>query len=288
MADFIKTLQNKWRYGTLLNRIIFINIGVFLLLHLLTFVFGLMNSRYAQTVLEVVELPSSLSLLLRQPWSLITYMFAQYDIFHLLFNMLWLYWFGQIFLLTDTPKRMTALYLFGGIAGGVLFMLSYALLPVFSGSQGMLIGASASVIAIVTATAILHPDYKVMLFLIGEISVKWIAVITIAIDFLSISGDNSGGHIAHIGGALMGVCFAIAQKRGIDITKHFNWAIDRTVDIFRRKHSHSAKANGRRLSDEEQLDILLDKVRRSGYGSLTRTEKQQLMDLSHKINTKKH
>lgn len=286
MADFINTIQNKWRYGSLLNRIIFINIGVFLLLHLLTFAFGLMNSSSAQTVLELIELPSSPSDLLRQPWSLLTYMFAQYDIFHLLFNMLWLYWFGQIFLLTDTPKRMTALYIYGGIAGGLLFMLAYAIFPSLSNSRGMLIGSSASVIAIVTASAILHPGYKVMLFLIGEISLKWIAIVTIAFDFLSIGGGNGGGHIAHIGGALMGVCFAIAQKRGIDITKHFNRAIDRAVDIFKCKPKTTVKNNKQKRSDTEQLDILLDKVRRSGYGSLTRNEKQQLIDLSHKINSK--
>lgn len=286
MADFINTIQNKWRYGSLLNRIIFINIGVFLLLHLLTFAFGLMNSSSAQTVLELIELPSSPSDLLRQPWSLLTYMFAQYDIFHLLFNMLWLYWFGQIFLLTDTPKRLTALYIYGGIAGGLLFMLAYAIFPSLSNSRGMLIGSSASVIAIVTASAILHPCYKVMLFLIGEISLKWIAIVTIAFDFISIGGGNGGGHIAHIGGALMGVCFAMAQKRGFDITKHFNRAIDRAVDIFKRKPKATVKNNRQKRSDTEQLDILLDKVRRSGYGSLTRTEKQQLIDLSHKINSK--
>lgn len=286
MADFINTIQNKWRYGSLLNRIIFINIGVFLLLHLLTFAFGLMNSSSAQTVLELIELPSSPSDLLRQPWSLLTYMFAQYDIFHLLFNMLWLYWFGQIFLLTDTPKRLTALYIYGGIAGGLLFMLAYAIFPSLSNSRGMLIGSSASVIAIVTASAILHPCYKVMLFLIGEISLKWIAIVTIAFDFISIGGGNGGGHIAHIGGALMGVCFAIAQKRGFDITKHFNRAIDRAVDIFKHKPKATVKNNRQKRSDTEQLDILLDKVRRSGYGSLTRTEKQQLIDLSHKINSK--
>ncbi len=287
MAGFTNTLLNKWRYGSLLNRIIFINVAVFLLLHLFTLVFGLMNLALGQTILSLVELPASPIRYIYQPWSIFTYMFAQYDLFHLLFNMLWLYWFGEIFLLTDTSRRLTALYIYGGVAGGVLFMVSYTLLPVsHHPGAGMLIGASAAVIAIVTATAILHPDYKVMLLLLGEVSVKWIAIITIAIDFLSVGGNNGGGHIAHIGGACMGVVFALAQKRGIDITKPFNRTLDKLANmlhtLLRRRHLQNPRRYG--IADRNRLDMLLDKVRASGYGSLTRQEKEELINLSRKIN----
>ncbi|WP_288308121.1 rhomboid family intramembrane serine protease [uncultured Muribaculum sp.] len=290
MADIIRTLRGKWKYGSLLYRIIFINIAVFILLHAFSLVSGLINSTLAQAMLSKIGLPSSLWQLLMQPWSIITYMFTQYDLFHILFNMVWLYWFGEIFLITDTPKRLTALYFYGGISGGVLFMLAYAVLPVFEHQTGFLIGASASVIAIVAASAILHPDYKVPLFFIGEVPVKWIAIITIAIDFISIGGNNGGGHISHIGGALAGVAYAIAQRRGTDITKPFNRAMDKICNIFGTTDPGNSKKHYQKpaMSVNNTLDSLLDKIRRSGYNSLTIDEKKRLMELSNELHRRHH
>ncbi|MCM1021905.1 MAG: rhomboid family intramembrane serine protease [Muribaculum sp.] len=286
MADIIKILRNKWHYGSLLNRIIYINVAIFLLLHIATFILGMMNSPLARYVLNWLELPSSLSMFIKQPWSILTYMFVQYDIFHLLFNMIWLYWFGQIFMLADTSKRLAALYIYGGIAGGMLFMVAYSVFQI----NGLLIGSSAAVIAIVTAASILHPDYKVSLFLFGDVAVKWIAVVTIVIDMLSVVGVNSGGHIAHIGGALMGVVFAVMQKKGIDITKPLNKLLDKIVNnigpVTRRRPTISQHGHYRNISDREQLDMLLDKIRRSGYSSLTITEKSQLNELSRKLSSR--
>lgn len=145
-------------------KLIWINAAVFVALRLAVIVgllFGASDPMHA--VLGAVELPSRLSMLTRAPWTVLTYMFAQYDVLHILFNMLWLYWFGTIMLYRCTPAQMLTLYLYGGLGGALLFLAAYNLLPLFAGSTGMLIGSSASVMAIVTATAILMPDFGMRL-----------------------------------------------------------------------------------------------------------------------------
>lgn len=166
----------------MLVRLIYINVAFFALLHIATLVLTFTDIK-PEYALTWIELPSSPDLFITQPWTIITYMFAQYDLLHILFNMLWLYWFGTIFLLTDTSKRMLALYIYGGICGGALFMAVYNLVPAYNYTLAWLIGSSASVIAIVTATAVMHPDYKVGLLFFGPVALKWIAIITIVLLF---------------------------------------------------------------------------------------------------------
>lgn len=309
----IDTLKNKWVYGSMLVRLIYINVAFFALLHIATLVLTFTDIK-PEYALTWIELPSSPDLFITQPWTIITYMFAQYDLLHILFNMLWLYWFGTIFLLTDTSKRMLALYIYGGICGGALFMAVYNLVPAYNYTLAWLIGSSASVIAIVTATAVMHPDYKVGLLFFGPVALKWIAIITIAIDFFSITGDNGGGHIAHIGGALTGVIYAVALKHGTDITKPFNRLADWWVNLVKRitspcpakqsndytryryQSDNSSKAKAEKpksgktaesattnRDDEATLDEILDKIKKSGYSALTHEEKQRLFDVSRRI-----
>lgn len=283
----IDRLKYQWATGSMLVKLIFVNIAVFVLLHIVTLIL-MFAGIDANTVLSQVELPSLPEAMLRKPWTLITYMFAQYDIFHILFNMLWLYWFGIIFLLADTSKRMLALYIYCGLGGAILFMAYYNAMDMY----GLLIGSSASVIGIVTATAIRHPDYKMGLMFIGEISLKWLAVITIAIDMFSIGGSNAGGHIAHIGGAITGAIYAVAQKKGVDITRPFNAVADGVVNLWRlittprqKKTRTQTAYNGQsHKNDEATLDEILDKVKKSGYGALSKEEKQKLFDVSRRIN----
>lgn len=283
----IDRLKYQWATGSMLVKLIFINIAVFVLLHIVTLIL-MFAGIDANTVLSQVELPSLPEAMLRKPWTLITYMFAQYDIFHILFNMLWLYWFGIIFLLADTSKRMLALYIYCGLGGAILFMAYYNAMDMY----GLLIGSSASVIGIVTATAIRHPDYKMGLMFIGEISLKWLAVITIAIDMFSIGGSNAGGHIAHIGGAITGAIYAVAQKKGVDITRPFNAAADGVVNLWRllttprqkKARTQTASNSHNHKNDEATLDEILDKVKKSGYGALSKEEKQKLFDVSRRIN----
>ena len=306
MADFIDMLRSRFRMASLLARIIYVNIGVFVVLRLVG-IAGFLFGFDAGGIISYVELPSSPWWFLRQPWTIVTYMFAHYDVLHILFNLLWLWWFGQLFLQFFSPRHLTGLYFVGGIGGGLLYMLAYNLLPAFAWHNGLLLGASAAVIAIVVATAVQAPNYKVGLLFFGEISIKWIAIVTIFIDFISISADNAGGHISHIGGALVGLLFVVLLRRGIDITAWFNAIIDFAVNSYRRIFSGAGKRvsfkpphrrsrsrmstpppppqggnGGISPEDERVMDEILKKIKESGYGALTDEEKSRLFQASRR------
>lgn len=309
MEGFIDTLRHRFKMATLSARIIYVNIAVFVVLRLIG-ILGFLFGFDANSIISYVELPSSPTWFIYQPWTIITYMFAHYDVLHILFNMLWLWWFGQLFLQFLSPRQLTGLYFVGGIGGGLLYMLAYNLLPAFAGHGGLLLGASASIIAIVVATAVYAPDYKVGLLFFGSVSIKWIAIVTIFIDFLSITSANAGGHISHIGGAIVGMVFALALRRGTDITAWFNAIIDFIVNTWRRisgpkgsnnfrigsQHSRNrrqqsstpppppATNNGISPEDERIMDEILKKIKMSGYSALTEEEKNRLFNVSRRKN----
>lgn len=279
-------------------KLIYLNIAIFLVLRIagiICFFAGI----DIMSFLSYIELPSSFSILATRPWTIITYMFAHYDIFHILFNMLVLYWFGNIFLEFFTPKHFCGLYILGGICGGLLYMTSYSILPGLDGTFGWLIGASASIMAIVIATAMRAPRYSLNLLFLGPITLKWIAIFYIVIDLLSINGNNMGGHIAHLGGAIIGIIFAFLLSKGFDITTPINKIIDLFTNLgkskrpFSRKKvkinnntkqtsSTSSQSSGMSKEDENTLDIILDKIKKSGYTSLTEDEKRRLFQVSNK------
>ena len=297
----ISDIKYRFRTANMVMKLIYINIAVFLVLRIAGIVcyFSGVN---IMSFLSVVELPSSFSMLASSPWTLLTYMFAHYDIFHILFNMLVLYWFGNIFLDFFTPKQFCGLYIIGGICGGLLYMTSYLLFPGLSGSSGWLIGASASIMAIVLATAVRAPHFSLNLLVIGPVALKWIAICYVIIDLLSIDGTNMGGHIAHLGGAAAGAAFALLIAKGTDISAPLNKFIDFISGIgkqgnpFKKSRNKGAanssyqrqnKAPGTQASsiskeDEQTLDIILDKIKKSGYSSLTEEEKRRLFQVSSK------
>ena len=308
MATFIDTLKRNFSAATTPVRLIYINVAMFVAVRLAAIVCMLFNVDIMPAICYL-EFPSDLSLLLKQPWTIITYQFLHYDLMHILFNMLWLYWLGTMFYQIFGTRRLIGLYFLGGFGGALIYLAAYNLLPVFAGSMGFLLGASASILAIVTAMAVCRPDFKVGMLFLGSISLKWIAIITIFIDFISIGADNTGGHIAHIGGAAIGALFGIADRRGIDITAFFNNFIDAVVNLFRRgKSSGSGKfrfkkwrkskqsslgeqKNDNRMhnttmtpANEAELDKILAKIKQSGYKSLSVEEKKRLFDVS---NTRK-
>lgn len=295
-------LTYRFKTAGMLMKIVYINIAVFLLLRIAGIVCYFFGADI-MSFLSVVELPSSFQLLAKAPWTLVTYMFAHYDVMHILFNMLVLYWFGRLFLDFFTPKQFCGLYIIGGIGGGLLYMVYYSLLPALAGTTGWLIGASASVMAIVVAIAMKAPYYKLNLLFFGPVSLKWIAIFYVVIDLLSINGVNIGGHIAHLGGALTGALFALSVSHGKDITKPINRILDFFTNmnnpfrnIAKRKANKTSQNNTNRTQaqtnstasgtmnakDEETLDIILDKIKKSGYTSLTEDEKRRLFQVSSK------
>ena len=297
---FIDDIKRSYSQGSMLLKLIFINIGVFVVLHVVALGFLLMNARNG--IVGWVEVPSDLWLLLRRPWTLLTYMFAHYSFLHILFNMLWLYWLGRIFMEYFSPKQLTGVYLLGGLGGAILYLLAYNCLPYLKAQQGTdyLIGASASVIAIVVAAAVYVPEYRIGLLFLGEVPLKWVALVTVAIAIFGLETVNVGGNLAHIGGAIVGAWFALRIKQGRDITRPLNAAIDAVVGLFngrswklpKREKRTSAKGNqpqaeprGARPAEtvsEEELDKILGKIKVAGYDALTDEEKDKLFKASRR------
>ncbi len=297
MGHIISDLKENFKRGNIYIQLIYINTGVFIATSLLLILLKLFN-RSGENILLYVEMPASLQNLLHQPWSVFTYMFMHADFLHILFNMLWLYWFGQLFLYFFSAKHLRGLYVLGGICGAVLYMVSFNLFPYFSGvvDFSYMLGASASVLAIVVATAYKQPDYQVRLFLFGAVRLKYIALFMILSDLLFITSDNGGGHIAHLGGALAGLWFGASQNKGHDVTSWINTILDWFISLFtgkplgRKKPKMSVHTGGKRDKDydynakkkaqNDEVDRILDKLKKSGYESLTTEEKKSLFDAS--------
>jgi membrane associated rhomboid family serine protease len=289
-------IKNTFRNGSSLTRLIYINIAVFILLTIFDVVgFLVRNPEISDQVLNLVSVPSSVGALLLRPWTIITYMFVHKDIWHIIFNMLWLYWFGVIFLEYLDQRKLVAVYILGGISGAIVYILSFNIFPAFSGmvAESVAIGASASVMAIVIAIASYVPDYSVRLILIGPVKIKYMAlaifVLTSVMDF----SVNSGGKLAHMGGALFGYLYTINLRKGRDISKRFNMAADFLATIFKprkklkvthKKPATEYEYNKIKAEQQVRINSILDKISKGGYDSLTKEEKETLFKESQKKN----
>jgi membrane associated rhomboid family serine protease len=289
-------IKKTFRDGSNLTRLIYINIAVFLFITLIAVIgFLITNPAISDYTLNFFAVPSSLKVLLIRPWTIITYMFLHKDIWHILFNMLWLYSFGRIFLEYLDQRKLVAVYLLGGISGALVYILSFNVFPAFSGvvAESVAIGASASVMAIVIAISAYVPDYTVQLFLFGRIKIKYLAlgifILTSIMDF----SVNSGGKLAHIGGAFFGYFYTLSLRQGRDMGKGFNKIIDFFATMF--KPRKKLKVTHRKVADEYEynrvktehqvtINKILDKISKGGYDSLTKEEKETLFRESQKKN----
>lgn len=290
----VDDLKASFRKGTSLTRLIYLNIAVFILIAIGSIISFLLDNQELQIkIVNILSVPSSIPALLMRPWTLITYMFTHKDILHILFNLLWLYWFGTIFLEYLDQKKLVAVYLLGGLTGGILYILSFNIFPVFDSvvSTSVAIGASASVMAVVISIATYVPDYSVNLFLLGRIKIKYLAlgifVLTSVLDF----SVNSGGKLAHIGGALFGYLYTFNLRQGRDLGKWVNRVIDFFVTMFKPKKKMKVTYkrpvtdydyNKIKAERQERINIILDKISKGGYDSLTREEKDFLFRESQK------
>jgi membrane associated rhomboid family serine protease len=295
------------RRDNALSQLIVLNVTVFVLLIVLQTVFHLsgIDASYPN-LLRQVELSSSLPVFLRHPWTLLTYAFTHliyYNGFlggvtHLAFNMLNMYWFGRLIREYLGDRRLVSLYILGALAGAVVFLLSYQLAPGFQARIGAtMVGASGAVLAIIVAAATLLPDYTFMLFLFGQVKIKWIAFVLVMVSIVGVNGGNSGGNLAHLGGALLGYIFIKQLQAGRDLGRPVQAIGQWLGKVFHRAPTMRANTNtttrrtsadgvaGRTRNPEatplqEEVDIILDKISRSGYESLTKEEKQKLFKAS--------
>lgn len=253
-------------------------VAIWLLVTLLTVAGRLMH--FYVPIAEWLTLPSFFPIFLTRPWTLATYMTVHFDVLHMLFNVLWLYWFGRIMLLTLSERHLAFAFAGGGLAGGVIFLASASL----GYGTGWLCGCSAAVISVMCATALLLPDHPVNLFLIGEVRLKWVAAACCILTFIG----GGGNQAAHIGGLLWGVAFGLLLRYRIDLTA---WLSGPITSKGIRSSGKPSKRNADRMvrvlrdrqSDIKRLDELLDKIRLSGYGSLSARERKELNELSARI-----
>ncbi|MCB0571489.1 MAG: rhomboid family intramembrane serine protease [Phaeodactylibacter sp.] len=311
-------VKREFGYGNMVTRIIIINVAVFVVIHLVNFgIFlyygGSPEKSYPvfQHFLHLFCMSSDWRFLLTHPWGLFTSMFLHEGFWHILWNMLFLYWFGRIVGDFIGNQRVLPIYLLGGLAGAVLFFISANLLN-YGGGSVFALGASAGVMAIVVAAGAISPDYLMRLILLGDVKLKYIVGVLVLLDVIGIGNNiNTGGHFAHLGGAFFGWLFIYQLRNGADWALPANNILDGIARFFRRlftgelqrqgpkvayrnpsrervqreresRRGKAASDNSPYHSHQEQLDAILDKIKESGYESLSEEEKEFLFNASKK------
>jgi membrane associated rhomboid family serine protease len=298
----LEEFKKFFKQGSSLSVLVLINVAIWIFIQVLRVIFFIYNnpdSNASNTlVLHALAIPAFVPALLAKPWTLLTYMFLHIDIWHLLFNMIWLYWFGKIFLEFLSSRQLIFVYLSGGLAGALVYVFAFNTFPVFEEivPLSFALGASASVMAIVTSISFYVPNYTIQLFLFGKIRIVYLAIILFVFDFFMIPSGNAGGHLAHIGGALFGFIFSQVIRFSKDSynTGYSSAFFSSMKDRFHKKQQayQGGQDYSRPVSDEEynlkkrenqeKVDDILEKISKGGYDSLTKQEKEFLFNTSNK------
>lgn len=294
MQSIWEDIQKNFKSGTNFTKLLYLNLGVFLIykvILLCTFIFQLNDIHLFMQ--NYLYFPSSSIKFISKPWTIISYMFIHTNFFHLLFNMIWLHFGSKLFLQYFNGKQLLSVYILGGISGGLFYMLCFNILPAFTDNShnSVLFGASASVLAIFIAISYHRPNYRVVLPLIGNIQLKYIALSLIILDLVNIEVNNPGGHISHIGGAIFGFLYIILLRKGMDISvnfynffEHFSFSKRSKIKkAYKRKHrSNDDIFLSDKAEKQKKINLILEKISKSGYESLSKEEKEVLFKESKK------
>lgn len=296
MLDEFKSAFHKYNNAPV--QLIIINLVIYVALGVLRVLMKLSGFDEAFEVLHnQFSIPAVFSEFITRPWTMITYMFTHdlQGILHILFNMLVLYWFGRLFVGYLGSDKLIALYVLGGLAGAITYLLAYNTIPYYVNQTAtyhfQMVGASAAVDAIVVATAVLLPNYTFFLLFFGPVKIKWIAIITVVLSFFGTVGSNEGGNIAHLGGALIGFVYMKQLQAGSNwgmwVTATIDWLKSvfsgrPRVKVSYRKEKSTAKTPGAEKAGytQDEIDAILDKISAGGYESLTKEEKEKLFNAS--------
>ena len=297
-----KELVRKFRSADIVRKFIYVNVLVYIILVLIGVFSVLLNTpSLVATVKSWLVLPASPVLILHRPWTLFTYMFLHGSFMHILWNMFALYFFGRIFLDFFSVRHFWCVYLSGGVFGALFYVLAYNVFPYFQGVLHVshLVGASAAVLAVVTAAAVRSPEYRINLLFFGSVKLSTFAIITVCISVLMLSGNNAGGNFAHLGGAFGGYLFAVLLGKGIDVTDILCRPVDWVRSMIGKlrsprrkkrkftyspggKHGTDYEHNARKRAAEAEVDAILEKIKKGGYASLSEEEKKRLFNASSK------
>ena len=297
--SIIEDIKTMLRHGNMLTRLILWNILAFVLIGV---IIRYLFPSFYPVVLDYLAISSDLLWNLKHPWVFITHLFLHAGFYHIFWNLLLYYWFGTIVGDLVGDEKILPLFIYGGLMGAVIYMVSYHFLIPYNYLDSKALGASAAIMATVVAAALIAPDYKIRLLLIGPVSIKYIVLFLLILDLIGTTGtNNTGGHFAHLGGALMGWIFVANLKRGNDLGEPLNRTIRLFQDRFnngfpgkpgnklRISHKNKPKGkisgSGKRNSDSrEKIDQILDKINEKGYDQLTDEEKETLFQASKKKN----
>lgn len=286
--DIFEDIKRTFKEGSVLTRLIYINIGVFLLLKIVGVFFMLAGQPFGWA--NWLAVPSLTDQLLSRPWTPFTYMFLHVGFIHLLFNMLGLYWFGQLFLYHFEGNKLLGVYLLGGLGGAALYFLFYNIFPAFESVNGLLLGASASIFAVLVAVAVYDPNREIRLVFIGSFPLKYVAAFYVVLSIIGISTSNPGGNIAHLGGALWGWFYIYQLRKGKDMSAGLVQQINKAGAFFSKtlKPKSNMKVSYKKPPrddheyarqkhhTQEEVNRILDKIAKSGYESLSKKEKELL------------
>ena len=254
----------------IVEKIILFNITVYLLPFVLKTVLFLFNIK-GLSIVNWFTIDATLSEFILKPWSILTYGFIHGSFSHIFWNMLILYYFGNILKNIFGEKLILNLFLSGIVAGGLTYLISYNLFPVFKGVNSVMIGASAGVMSVLFFLAAYDPQYRIRIIFF-DIKILYIALFLFFYDIIQIPLNNSGGHIAHIGGALWGYYYSVKYNNGSDL-------VNSILSFFKKntnnKPSVKSKTDNKSFN-QDKIDEILDKISDSGYDSLTKSEKEYL------------
>jgi membrane associated rhomboid family serine protease len=283
MNSIIDDLKRQYKFGGIAQRLIYWNVACFLISLLFFYQFSLRIFN----VPDWLALSSDLSVLIRKPWTLLTYAFFHDGFGHIFFNMIILNFSCSLFLTFFTQKQLLGLYVLSAIFAGLAFVSFFYLMNIIS----PVVGASAAIMSILVATTTYSPLMNVRLFLVGNVKLWHITVVVVLLDVMQIQSDNSGGHIAHLAGAFFGFCYTKLLENGTDLSKIVSYVLDFFVNLFtksasipfKKVHKNYQKSEPKTISRivvkdkaQQQIDEILDKISRSGYDCLTKEEKEFL------------
>ncbi|NOQ91289.1 MAG: rhomboid family intramembrane serine protease [Flavobacteriaceae bacterium] len=285
MSSWIDSIKNKYLTGSIVEKIIFINISIFIFTYLLNTLSFLLNID-GNFIINWFALSPHFNALITKPWTLISYGFLHHGFLHIVFNLIFLYYIGNIFLDFFNRKQFLTYYFFGIISGAIIYLLSYNYLPALKTQETVLVGASAGVTTILVGIATHIPQYAIRFRLIGSVKLLYIAIFLIALDVIQIPNGNAGGHLAHLGGALIGYLLTsyLQQGKGFIqwVESLFQAKKDRPLKTV-YKNKKTTKSTVKNPKEQQiKIDHILDKISKSGYETLTKSEKDFLFKVGKK------
>ncbi len=274
MNNFIKHLKQ----ASIVDKFIYINLGVFILVYIVN-TFTHLNNGANNFVINFLALSKEPKQFLYKPYTFITYGFLHVNFIHILFNLIALYYLGNLFTNFFTSKRFVTYYILGSLFGGLLFVISFNYFPIFKNSSGILLGASAGISALLIGLATKVPNYEIKIRFIGFVKIWILALVYILLSIILIPNGNAGGQFAHLGGAFIGFLLTTYFEKN----KHPKKNKSNLKTVYKSKNKSEdfgLSVHQKKILKQRKIDTILDKISKSGYDSLTQTERDFLANIS--------